>query len=149
MRAVVQRVLTSDVSVDNDLCGSIKKGLNVLLGVEKEDTETDMKYMVDKITNLRIFEDENEKMNLSLKDVQGELLVISQFTLMGDCRKGRRPSFSTAARPDEANALYEQFVTECQAMNIKVETGRFQEHMIVNIANDGPVTLMLDSKRQF
>lgn len=149
MRAVVQRVNHSNVTVDEELCGSIKKGLMVLLGVEQGDTDSDLQYMVDKITNLRIFEDDNEKMNLSLKDVQGELLVVSQFTLMGDCRKGRRPSFSTAARPDEANGLYEKFVAQCEAMDIHVQTGRFQEHMIVNIANDGPVTLMIDSKRNF
>lgn len=149
MRAVVQRVNHSNVTVDDELCGSIQRGLMVLLGVEQGDTDSDLQYMVDKITNLRIFEDENEKMNLSLKDVKGELLVVSQFTLMGDCRKGRRPSFSTAARPDEANALYEQFVTQCEAMDIHVQTGQFQEHMIVNIANDGPVTLMIDSKRNF
>lgn len=149
MRAVVQRVNHSDVSVEGKVCGAIKNGLTVLLGVEKEDTIDDLNYMVDKITNLRIFEDENEKMNLSLLDVSGELLVVSQFTLLGDCRKGRRPGFSSAARPEEANNLYEEFVKKCVNMGIVVETGQFQTHMTVNIANDGPVTLLIDSKKNF
>jgi D-tyrosyl-tRNA(Tyr) deacylase len=135
--------------VDSKVVGEIGKGLNVLLGVEEGDSEKDVTYMVEKIVNLRIFEDDQEKMNLSLLDVKGEMLCISQFTLMGDCRKGRRPSFSSAARPDEANALYEKFVQAVGDAGIKVETGTFQAHMIVDIENDGPVTMLVDSKRGF
>ncbi|MBE0449645.1 MAG: D-tyrosyl-tRNA(Tyr) deacylase [Clostridia bacterium] len=149
MRAVVQRVNHSSVIVDGKVVGEIGKGLNVLLGVEEGDSEKDVVYMVEKIVNLRIFEDDQEKMNLSLLDVKGEMLCISQFTLMGDCRKGRRPSFSSAARPDDANALYEQFVKEVGLAGIRVETGQFQAHMVVDIQNDGPVTLLVDSKRGF
>jgi D-tyrosyl-tRNA(Tyr) deacylase len=149
MRAVVQRVNHSSVIVDGKVVGEIGKGLNVLLGVEEGDSEKDVGYMVEKIVNLRIFEDDQEKMNLSLLDVKGEMLCISQFTLMGDCRKGRRPSFSSAARPDDANALYEQFVKEVGLAGIRVETGQFQAHMVVDIQNDGPVTLLVDSKRGF
>lgn len=149
MRAVVQRVNRSSVIVDGKVVGEIGKGLNVLLGVEEGDSEKDVEYMVEKIVNLRIFEDDQEKMNLSLLDVKGEMLCISQFTLMGDCRKGRRPSFSSAARPDEANALYEKFVQATGEMGVKVETGTFQAHMVVDIENDGPVTLLVDSKRGF
>jgi len=149
VRAVVQRVNRSSVIVDGKVVGEIGKGLNVLLGVEEGDSEKDVAYMVEKIVNLRIFEDDQEKMNLSLLDVKGEMLCISQFTLMGDCRKGRRPSFSSAARPDEANALYEKFVEAAGAAGVKVETGKFQAHMIVEIENDGPVTMLVDSKRGF
>lgn len=149
MRAVIQRVNRSSVIVDSKVVGEIGKGLNVLLGVEDGDSEKDVAYMVEKIVNLRIFEDDQEKMNLSLLDVKGEMLCISQFTLMGDCRKGRRPSFSSAARPDEANALYEKFVQAVGDAGIKVETGTFQAHMIVDIENDGPVTMLVDSKRGF
>lgn len=149
MRAVVQRVNRSSVIVDGKVVGEIGKGLNVLLGVEEGDSEKDVAYMVEKIINLRIFEDDQEKMNLSLLDVKGEMLCISQFTLMGDCRKGRRPSFSSAARPDEANALYEKFVQAAGDLGVKVETGRFQAHMVVDIENDGPVTMLVDSKRGF
>ncbi|MCD4711945.1 MAG: D-tyrosyl-tRNA(Tyr) deacylase [Clostridiales bacterium] len=149
MRAVIQRVNRSSVIVDSKVVGEIGKGLNVLLGVEEGDSEKDVTYMVEKIVNLRIFEDDQEKMNLSLLDVKGEMLCISQFTLMGDCRKGRRPSFSSAARPDEANALYEKFVQAVGDAGIKVETGTFQAHMIVDIENDGPVTMLVDSKRGF
>jgi D-tyrosyl-tRNA(Tyr) deacylase len=120
----------------------------VLLGVEKDDAYEDVKYMADKIINLRIFEDQDEKMNLSLLDIKGELLVVSQFTLLGDCRKGRRPSFVQAGRPEEANDLYEKFVAYCKDY-LKVETGIFQADMQVSIENDGPVTLMIDSKKQF
>jgi D-tyrosyl-tRNA(Tyr) deacylase len=148
MRAVVQRVLESHVEVDGKVVGKIGQGFNVLLGVEKEDTDQDVKFIVDKLLNLRIFEDSDEKMNLSIQDVKGEMLIISQFTLLGDCRKGRRPSFIEAARPDEANALYEKVVEGCRAL-VNVETGIFQADMKVNIVNDGPVTLMLDSKKKF
>ena len=149
MRAVVQRVSRSSVTVDENTVGKIGKGLMVLLGVEHDDGIDDVKWLVDKITNLRIFEDEDGKMNKSLLDIDGDLLAVSQFTLMGDCRKGRRPSFSNAARPDQANTLYEDFVSLASEKGIKVETGQFQAHMMVDIMNDGPVTLLVDSKRVF
>jgi D-aminoacyl-tRNA deacylase len=149
MRAVVQRVARSSVVVGGQLTGSIDKGLTVLLGVEKSDTTDDVKYMVDKIANMRIFEDSDEKMNLSLMDVGGSILAISQFTLMGDCRRGRRPSFSNAAPPDHANGLYEKYVELTRDMGITVETGKFQSHMDVEIHNDGPVTILLDSRKLF
>ncbi len=149
MRAVIQRVSSANVTVNNEVTGSIDKGLLILLGVEDGDTDKDIKYMVEKIINLRIFEDENEKMNLSLLDIKGELLVVSQFTLLGDCRKGRRPNFMKAAKPDEANTLYEEFVKKAKEYGIKVQTGVFQEHMIVNLSNDGPVTILVDSNKNF
>ena len=149
MRAVVQRVSSSSVTVEDVVIGSVKKGLMVLIGVESGDDEKDVDYLVDKIINLRIFEDENEKMNFSLVDVEGEMLAISQFTLIGDCRKGRRPSYSSAERPERANELYESFVEKTRSKNVKVETGQFQAHMVVDIVNDGPVTLLIDSKKNF
>ena len=149
MRAVVQRVSKSSVTVDENTVGEIGKGLMVLLGVEHEDDNNDVNWLVDKIINLRIFEDEEGKMNKSLLDVGGDLLAVSQFTLMGDCRKGRRPSFSNAARPERANNLYEDFVSLARDKGVKVETGQFQAHMMVDILNDGPVTLLVDSKRLF
>ncbi|MDK2918430.1 MAG: D-aminoacyl-tRNA deacylase [Candidatus Petromonas sp.] len=149
MRAVVQRVSRANVSVNNEITGEIDKGLLVLLGVEENDDLDDVKYMVEKIVNLRIFEDENEKMNLSLLDIEGELLVVSQFTLLGDCRKGRRPNFMQAAKPEKADELYNIFVEKSKEKGIKVETGVFQEHMIVNLSNDGPVTILVDSNKNF
>ncbi|MBI9014524.1 MAG: D-tyrosyl-tRNA(Tyr) deacylase [Clostridiales bacterium] len=148
MRAVVQRVKHSSVTVDNEIVGKINHGFMVLLGVEKGDTESDMTYIADKLLNLRIFEDEEEKMNLSIQDVKGEMLVVSQFTLLADCRKGRRPSFIEAARPDEANDLYMKLVEYCRG-RVPVETGVFQADMQVDICNDGPVTVMLDSNKKF
>ncbi len=149
MRAVVQRVSSSKVTVEDNITGQIKKGLLVLLGVTHEDTSSDVDYMIDKILNLRIFEDENGKMNLSLKDVDGELLVVSQFTLYGDCRKGKRPSFTNAARPEVATPLYEEFVQKSKEQNIVVQTGQFGAHMMVDLINDGPVTMLLDSSKNF
>lgn len=149
MRAVIQRTNQSSVTSDGVETGRIGKGLTVLLGVGQNDTEKDVQYMVDKITNLRIFEDENDKLNLSLKDIGGSLLVISQFTLYGDARHGRRPSFTEAAPPDEANRLYELFVQDVEALGIPVGTGRFRTHMVVSLDNDGPVTILLDSKKVF
>lgn len=149
MRAVVQRVKKSKVTVEDRITGEINKGLMVLLGVGQGDSETDLEYLVEKIINLRIFEDNNGKMNLSLLDVGGELLVVSQFTLYGDCRKGRRPSYDKAARPETAKALYESFVEKCKNYGISTQTGIFQAEMLVDISNDGPVTLLLDSKREF
>ena len=149
MRAVVQRVASSRVTVDERVSGEVKKGLLVLLGVTHDDTSKDVDYMVDKVTNLRIFEDENDKMNLSLKDIGGEVMAVSQFTLYGDARKGRRPSFSDAARPDVANPLYEEFVEKLRAQGITVGTGVFGAHMMVELTNDGPVTILLESKKAF
>ncbi|WP_097026053.1 D-aminoacyl-tRNA deacylase [Clostridium peptidivorans] len=149
MRAVVQRVKFSKVEVDGKIIGSINKGLNVLLGVSKEDSIDDIKYLKDKILNLRIFEDEEGKMNKSLIDVSGELLVISQFTLYGDCRKGKRPSFIEALGGEEAKKFYEEFIKECKEVLGNVETGEFGADMKVTIENDGPVTIILDSKKNF
>ena len=149
MRAVVQKVTQSKVTVDNEITGEIQEGLMVLLGVTHNDTEADAKYMAEKIANLRIFEDAEEKLNLSVKDIGGAVLSVSQFTLYGDCRKGRRPSFTEAARPEQANALYEQFNAFLRQEGVHVETGRFQTHMMVELTNDGPVTVLLDSSRNF
>ena len=149
MRAVVQRVTSSSVSVDGKVIGSIGKGFNVLIGISKEDTLDDLNYIKDKIVNLRVFQDENDKMNLSLLDVKGEILAISQFTLYGDCRKGRRPNFMGALGGDEAIKLYEEFVEMLKSTGLKVETGEFGADMKVEIHNDGPVTILLDSTRNF
>ena len=149
MRAVVQRVSSASVTVDNEIVGRIERGFVVLLGVAAGDTQQDVVWLANKITGLRVFEDDDGKMNLSLDEVGGAILAISQFTLLGDCRKGRRPSFVAAARPEEANRLYESFVAEVRGTGINVETGRFQEHMDVELVNDGPVTLLLDSRRDF
>ncbi|MEO2507204.1 D-aminoacyl-tRNA deacylase [Clostridium paraputrificum] len=149
MRAVVQRVKESRVIVEGRLVGEINRGFNVLLGIAKDDTIEDLKYIKDKIINLRVFEDENDKMNLSLLDIKGDILAISQFTLYGDCRKGRRPNFMNAMGGDEAKALYEEFVKMLKESGLKVETGEFGAHMNVEIENDGPVTILLDSKKEF
>lgn len=149
MRAVVQRVKRSSVEVDGKIIGKIDKGLNVLLGISEEDKEDDIKYLVDKIVNLRIFEDEEGKMNKSLLDVEGELIVISQFTLYGDCRKGRRPNFMRALGGNEAEQLYNKFIDQCKNFIKDVQTGEFGADMEVTIINDGPVTLLLESKKDF
>jgi D-tyrosyl-tRNA(Tyr) deacylase len=149
MRAVVQRVCSSRVLVEDNVAGEIQKGLVVLLGVSNEDTEKDAEYLASKVVNLRVFDEEDGKMNLSLLNIKGELLVVSQFTLYGDCRKGRRPSYDKAAAPEKAESLYETFVQYCREFNINVQTGRFQTEMMVEIFNDGPVTLLLDSKKEF
>ena len=149
MRAVVQRVSRASVSVNNRVIGSIDKGLVILLGVSGDDTEKDVLYLADKITHLRIFADDDEKMNLSLQDIQGEMLIVSQFTLYGDCRKGRRPSYSKAANPEKAKLLYQSFINAVQNNGIRVATGEFQAMMGVNILNDGPVTILLDSNKLF
>lgn len=149
MRAVVQRVKYSKVEINGEVVGEINKGLNVLLGISREDTEENITYLKDKILNLRIFEDENGKLNKSLIDVEGELLIVSQFTLYGDCRKGRRPSFIEALGGDEAEKMYEEFVRQCRETIPKVETGKFGADMLVTIENDGPVTLMIDSNKTF
>ena len=145
MRAVVQRVSSAYVDSEGVRTGEIGAGFCVLLGVTHTDDEGDAKWLASKIAGLRVFEDENGKLNLSLADVGGSLLVVSQFTLYGDCRKGRRPSFAYAARPELADPLYEKFVEFCRGLGINVQTGVFQTHMSVNIVNDGPVTLIIDS----
>ena len=149
MRAVIQRVKSASVTVEGDVIGKIGKGILVLLGVAVDDTEKDAVYLVEKTLNLRIFEDAAEKMNLSLLDISGELLVVSQFTLYGDTRKGRRPSFINAAQPEKANALYEYFVSEAGKQLSRVETGKFQAMMEVELINDGPVTILLESRKFF
>ena len=145
MRAVLQRVSRAKVTVDGEVTGEIRTGILVLLGVGGGDSEAEVAYLVDKIVNLRIFSDEDDKMNLSLLDVDGGLLVVSQFTLYADTRKGRRPSYIYAAPPEEANRLYEVFVAEARKQITKVETGRFQAMMDVELVNDGPVTIILDT----
>lgn len=149
MRAVVQRISRGKVTVNGQISGAINKGLLVFLGITREDTIEDVKYMAKKIVNLRIFEDDNEKMNLSVLDVDGEILAVSQFTLFGDCRRGRRPSFTEAAPPETADELYEIFIDECKKLGTNVETGVFQAHMTVHSINDGPVTILIDSKKIF
>jgi D-aminoacyl-tRNA deacylase len=149
MRAVVQRVSRCRVTVDGDVVGQIDKGLLVLLGVAKEDQESAAEYLAQKILGLRIFEDADEKMNLSVEDTCGEVLVVSQFTLYGDVRKGKRPSFDAAARPEEAKRLYEYFVEKVRAAGIKCQTGQFQAMMDVELVNAGPVTILVDSERLF
>ncbi len=146
MKALIQRVSRASVSIDNLKVGEIGLGLVVLVGVANGDAEKDIEYLVAKTVNLRIFEDSESKFNLSALDVQGELLIISQFTLLADTRKGRRPSFTDAASPEQAEELFEKFVTATRNTGLKVATGRFQAHMLVDIQNDGPVTIMLDSR---
>ncbi|WP_286951660.1 MULTISPECIES: D-aminoacyl-tRNA deacylase [Aminobacterium] len=145
MRAVVQRVSSASVCVEGEKVSSIDQGLLVLLGVSGKDTAADAEWLVEKIVNLRVFEDEERKLNRSLLDVGGKLLVVSQFTLYGNCRKGRRPSFVEAAPPEVADALYNVFVTKAKERNIPVQTGVFQAHMMVELVNDGPVTLIIDT----
>ncbi len=149
MRACIQRVTRAQVSVDERVIGSIGEGLVVLLGVARQDSQADVDYMVNKITQLRIFPDDDGKMNRSLLDAGGQMLVVSQFTLLGDTRKGRRPSFIAAAEPAEGNAWYEQFVQQVRALGVEVATGKFQAHMLVELVNDGPVTLLVDSDKTF
>lgn len=149
MRIIVQRVKEAHVKVDEQVVGSINKGLLVFLGVGALDDESDLEYMFNKLLGLRIFQDENDKMNLCLEDIGGELLVVSQFTLYGDVRKGRRPSFTESADPSMGEKFYEEFVDKCRATGIKVETGVFGADMEVSLVNDGPVTIMLDSKKKF
>ncbi len=147
MRAVVQRVKSAEVYAEGRLCGKIEKGLLVFIGVGKGDQEEDLSYMVSKLPGLRIFEDASGKFNLSLGEIGGEMLIVSQFTLYGDCRRGRRPSFTEAEEPATARPIYEQFVSRLKGQGIPVQTGEFQAKMDVHLINDGPVTLLLDSKR--
>ena len=149
MRAVVQRVINARVQIDKKTVGKIGKGLLIFLGVGETDSEKDCEYLANKIINLRVFPDENDLMNLSLMDVNGAALVVSQFTLLGDCRKGRRPSFVKAARPEDARRLYEYFVGLIMENRLEIATGVFQEMMEVHLINDGPVTLLLDSRKKF
>ena len=146
MRACVQRVTRAEVRIGGEICGEIGRGLVVLLGVASGDTAADAAQLAGKIVGLRVFDDEQGKMNLALADVAGAMLVVSQFTLLGDCRKGRRPSFVAAAPPEVAEALYEAFVAAVAAQGIPVATGRFRQHMQVSLTNDGPVTLLLDTR---
>ena len=148
MRVVVQRVKHASVTINGTVNGKINNGFLVLLGVQSTDSEQDVDYLVKKVTNLRIFSDENDKMNLSLKDVNGELLIVSQFTLYANCKEGNRPSFVEAAKPDIAIPLYEYFVSECKKIIPVVETGIFGADMKVDLLNDGPVTIILDTKNR-
>jgi D-tyrosyl-tRNA(Tyr) deacylase len=145
MRVVLQRVRSAEVVVDGNTVGQIGKGLLVLAGISGEDTEDDLRYMAGKIVNLRIFEDEERKLNRSLLDIKGEMLVISQFTLYADCRKGRRPSFVAAAPPDKASVMFDRFVDTLKEFSLKVETGVFQAMMDISLCNYGPVTITMDS----
>jgi D-tyrosyl-tRNA(Tyr) deacylase len=149
VKALLQRVSEASVSVGGEVVGRIGRGLVILVGIASGDTEKDIQYLVPKIVNLRIFPDDEGRFNLSAVDINGELLVVSQFTLLADTRKGRRPSFVEAAPPVEAEELFERFVEQARATGLKVETGRFQEYMQVEIHNDGPVTILLDSREKF
>ena len=149
MRAVVQRVANASVTVGEETVGAVGAGLMVLIGVSKEDTDKDLKYIVEKVMNLRVFDDENGVMNRSVLDVGGSILAVSQFTLYGDTRGGRRPSYFRAAGPEPANELYERAVAAWQENGIHVETGRFRTEMMVSLVNDGPVTILLDSEKAF
>ena len=149
MRAVVQRVKSANVKIEDNIIGSIEQGILLLLGVEESDEEKDLDYMCEKVPNLRIFEDENGKMNKSLLDVEGSILVISQFTLLGDARKGRRPSFILAAQPDKAIPMYEKYIANMKGKGIYIQAGEFGADMKVELINDGPVTILLDSKKVF
>ena len=149
MRVLIQRVNHASCKVNGEYTGKIEKGYLLFVGITHDDNEKIIELMADKVINLRINEDENEKMNLSLKDINGELLVVSQFTLYGDCRKGRRPNFTNAAKPDLANELYEEFIEKASKQNIKVGTGKFGANMMVELTNEGPVTILIDSERTF
>lgn len=145
MRAIVQRVSSASVTIDGRIVGNIGDGLVILLGITHNDTEKEVAFLSEKCANLRIFNDENDKMNLSLLDIGGEALIVSQFTLYGSCRKGRRPNFTEAAKPDHAIPLYEKFISSLRRLGIKVATGEFGAMMMVEIHNDGPVTLMVET----
>ena len=147
MRAVVQRVSRASVTINGEIHGAIQQGFLILLGIEENDTEKEADYLAEKCAGLRVFTDENDKMNLALADIGGKMLVISQFTLYGDCRKGKRPNFMRAARPETAIALYERFISQCRSLGIAVETGEFGADMAVELLNDGPVTILMDTEQ--
>jgi len=149
MRAVIQRVRRASVTVDRQQIGSINKGLLLFLGIHRHDTEKELAWMVDKVVNLRVFEDKNSRMNQSLMDIQGEILIVSQFTLYGDCRKGRRPGFSEAAPPEHARKLYHKYIEAVRKKGLTTASGTFQAMMDVSLVNDGPVTLLIDSAKLF
>ena len=149
MRCVVQRVTSASVRVGEELIGEIEKGLMVLIGVSEEDGPADLKYIAEKVPHLRIFDDENGVMNRTVEDAGGAILAVSQFTLYGDARGGRRPSYIRAAKPEKANEMYEELIARWRAMGIRVETGRFRAEMQVALVNDGPVTILLDSEKMF
>ncbi len=149
MRVVIQRVSQASVTVDGNITGQIDRGLLVFLGIGKDDDQADIGFLADKIVNLRIFPDDDGKMNLSVKDIGGGILLISQFTLFGDCRKGRRPDFTAAGNPQSAGTLYEQMIDTLKTKNLPVQTGIFAAHMDIQSTNDGPVTLLIDSKKTF
>lgn len=149
MRAVVTRVNSASVTIEGSVYNSIENGLLVLLGSEEGDTDKDIDYIVDKVCGLRIFEDNEDKMNLSLRDVGGDILVISQFTLLGDARKGKRPSFIKSGRPDDAKVIYDRAIEKFRETGITIKTGIFQAHMLVESVNNGPVTILLDSRKVF
>ncbi len=149
MRAVVQRVRHASVRIDNNTTGQISHGLVVLLGIRTDDTTRNLQWMADKIVNLRIFEDDEGKMNRSLADINAEMLIVSQFTLYGDCRKGRRPGYSSAAPQEIAEPIYDRFIEEIKSRGIKTATGTFRAMMEIELVNDGPVTLLLDSEKNF
>ncbi len=149
MRAVVQRVKRAEVRIEGQAGGRIAKGLVILVGIGKGDQQADVEWLAEKIVQLRVFDDQEGRMNCGLREAEGELLCVSQFTLYGDCRKGRRPSYDQAASPDEARGLYEAFVGQLRGLGVKVETGQFQAMMEVDLVNDGPVTLLLDSRKGF
>lgn len=149
MRAVVQRVTQACVTVDNEVVGEIGNGMLILLGIGEDDTDKDLDYLVEKVLGLRIFQDEKDKMNLSILDTKGEILIVSQFTLYGDVRRGKRPSFTNSAHPDIAEMIYLQFIDKCIETGIKTEKGIFGANMDVSLINQGPVTIMIDSKKMF
>ena len=145
MKLVVQRVKNANVSIENNIVGKINQGFVVLLGVSNEDTKENADYLVKKLLNLRVFSDNDDKMNLSIKDIEGELLIVSQFTLYANCKKGNRPSFIEAAKPEHAKPLYEYFINECRKENLNVQTGDFGADMQIELINDGPVTILLEN----
>ena len=146
MRALIQRVKRASVTINSQIIGKINEGLLIFLGVGEDDTEKQVQYLVEKCTGLRIFTDEQDKMNLSVKDIKGEILVVSQFTLYGDCKKGKRPSFVRAARPETAIPLYESFIAHCKNTGLNIQTGEFGADMQIELINDGPVTIWLDTE---
>lgn len=146
MRALIQRVKRASVTINPEVTGKINNGLLIFLGVGEDDTEKQVQYLVEKCTGLRIFTDEQDKMNLSVKDINGEILIVSQFTLFGDCKKGKRPSFVRAARPETAIPLYESFIAHCKNTGLNVQTGEFGADMQIELINDGPVTIWLDTE---